>query len=218
MSGADEFAGVGFAPGVVRGSRAFGVDKLGRLTGVVHRQVWRPGENDAECRKTEDPYAIGGYVTVAQQMVQQLSYSYNRPYTWSSIPTSYSLTSKSRKQITEPESTPEPAHSYEKCACGFYGYYDASNDYYQDDRVNGIVEGYGETVIGTRGFRAMKARIVALHVPESVVDRYTKLVGRNYPDIPFFTSFKDMVSEFPPDGGVKAVSPDTDPDFWIRSV
>lgn len=47
MSG--EFAGYGFAAGDVRGTRSWRVDTLGRLTGVVHQKVWRPGENVAEC-------------------------------------------------------------------------------------------------------------------------------------------------------------------------
>ena len=51
MGNGSQFDGIGFAPGVVRGARAFDIDELGRLVGVTHRQVWIPGENIAECRK-----------------------------------------------------------------------------------------------------------------------------------------------------------------------
>lgn len=213
-------------------------------------------------------------------------------------------------------------HNMAECSCGFYGFYDGSNDYKSDGTVSAVVEGYGETVIGTRGFRSMKAKIVALHIPgyvdpskksavkktrgkgpvrrgleffamreaafafgvpglimilvgvvsvvgtavwnliggneswqpfaigvgigvvvagvglvtlankiNSVGDElktstvkapYLRLpqvqrerIMRNYPDIPVFASFEEMVEAFPPDRGVEP-SPESDPDFWSR--
>lgn len=54
-------------------------------------------------------------------------------------------------------------HVYDSCSCGFYAYSsNQSNEYYQDGRVLAIVEGYGETMIGTLGFRSRKAKILAL--------------------------------------------------------
>lgn len=55
-------------------------------------------------------------------------------------------------------------HLFEKCSCGFYAYYDGSNDYANDATISGVVEGYGEVVIGDRGFRARKTRIAAIHM------------------------------------------------------
>lgn len=225
----EEFSGIGFAPGVVRGVRSFHIDKLGRLTGVVHHQVWRPGENGAECRKEEDPYPRG--ITI-NGVLGSLGATYSFvPSTWgmgtpSSSPATIQVIPDAKvgqqslpAVVSEPSGpVPKPPHKFGDCTCGFYGYYDGSNDYRDEDRVNGVVEGYGETVIGTRGFRAMKARIVALHIPDSVRDQYVSFVARNYKDIPFFSSFKDMVAEFPPDGGELAVTPETDPDFWDRSI
>lgn len=198
MGNGSQFDGIGFAPGVVRGARAFDIDELGRLVGVTHRQVWIPGENIAECRKGKDADGLwGGYLN--------LTFTYR-----SSV-----IAVKPIMEEVEPE---EPPHTMADCACGFYGYYDGSNDYRQKGRVNGIVEGYGEALIGTRGFRVAKARIVALAIPRSVSERKAALVRRNYGALPIFTSFKQMVSEFPPDGGEVGISPETDPEFWTRAI
>lgn len=60
-----------------------------------------------------------------------------------------------------------------KCRCGFYAYFDGGNDFLaeglgagdSDPRVAAIVEGYGKVVVGERGFRAEKLRLVALVRP-----------------------------------------------------
>lgn len=167
-----EFDGKSFAAGVVTGTRAFDVDKLGRLLGVSYRKVWTPGENVAECLS---PPMYG------------------------------------------PDGSPAE-HEMTECGHGFYGYYEGSNDYYGSGHVMGVVEAYGETVIGTRGFRASKARIVALHIPADVRLGGRRLIVRNYPEIPVFDSFDAMVAEFPPDDAGNGLSPVTDPDFWTRSA
>lgn len=57
------------------------------------------------------------------------------------------------------------------CTCGFYAYFDGSDDYMSsmaapglpgEARVEAIVEGYGACVVGSRGFRAEKLRLVAI--------------------------------------------------------
>lgn len=191
MSG-QEFDALGLALGVVTGARAFNVDSLGRLTGIHYRQVWRPGENVAECRKKDDPYGLSSFA---------FTFLYGG---------------------SEPVAQPKPKlplqHSRETCACGFYGYYDGSNDYHDKGRVSGVIEAYGDVLIGTRGFRAAKARIVALRIPKSVPDRVAALVRRNYAGVPFFPTFSAMVAEFPPDAGGMESSPTSDPDFWTRVI
>lgn len=189
MSG-QEFDALGLALGVVTGARAFDVDSLGRLTGIHYKQVWRPGENVAECRKSDNPYA---------DLASMFTFTF---------------TGTRLVQTKKPESP----HSRETCQCGFYGYYDGSNDYHQKGRISGVVEGYGEVLIGTRGFRAAKARIVALRIPKSVPDRLAALVRRNYAGVPFFSTFSAMVAEFPPDAGGMELSPTSDPDFWTRGA
>lgn len=103
------------------------------------------------------------------------------------------------------------------CTCGFYGYYDGSNDYYHEGYVSAVVEGYGEAVMGDRGFRVMKARILALCINDSVQAKNAHLVRRNYPQIPIFDTFRGMLAEFPTDYELDSPSPE-DGDFWTRSA
>lgn len=55
------------------------------------------------------------------------------------------------------------------CRCGFYAYCNGGNDYHRQTMgaitVQGIVEGYGLVTVGTRGFRASKARLAAIVLP-----------------------------------------------------
>ena len=49
------------------------------------------------------------------------------------------------------------------CSCGFYAYLDPrNNDWCFGGRPRGIVKAYGTVTVGSRGFRAEKAQIVAL--------------------------------------------------------
>lgn len=168
-----EFDSKGFVAGVFRGTRSFLIDTDGNLTGIFYKQVWDPAVNDATCLKGTVPTFY--------------------PYYPSPPP-------------PPPATPPEPIgpHGMAVCRHGFYGYYAASNDYYSPGRVSGVIEGWGdEVMVGTRGFRCMKARIVALCMSEVVVaerDRVA-LVLERYSTIPMFNTFDQMVSEFPPDEG-----------------
>lgn len=57
------------------------------------------------------------------------------------------------------------------CTCGFYAITENTNNEYmrgpygRPPLVEGVIEGYGQVVVGSKGFRAEKARIVALVVP-----------------------------------------------------
>lgn len=246
MSG-EEFSGIGFAAGVVRGTRSFDVDKLGRLTGVSYKQVWTPGENEATCRKDESGWgALNTAIKTMNFYIDTASYSsairsaaavesHRRSWTDAILGTSPQTAraaeeaaarvkaEREEKEKVEAEKARLEAEKKARdtladCSHGFYGYYDGSNDYYKQGYVMGVVEGYGETVIGTRGFRCMKARIVAIRIPKHVPDRLRAMILRNYPDVPVFDTFKAMVAEFPADDAGAGVSPETDPDFWTRTI
>lgn len=107
-------------------------------------------------------------------------------------------------------------HRLLECKCGFHAYYDGSNDYYRAEHVAGVIEGYGQTVIGTRGFRSTKTRLLALCVPRDIASavyprggpihyrlqhEVLELVSAMYPGVPLLPTFEDMVTEFPPDSG-----------------
>lgn len=152
---AEEFAGMGFAVGVTRGLRAFDVDTLGRLRGVSYDDVWTPGENVAKCHRDRGGYLTfgpGGYIT---------SHALNTAWLSAGLGAKPAVTTDD----------PEQKHDASKCSCGYYAYYDGSNDYGKPGRVSAVIEGYGETVIGTRGFRAQKARIVALSMDSKAPKR-----------------------------------------------
>ncbi len=61
------------------------------------------------------------------------------------------------------------------CGCGFWAYwalrYAWRCDYYWRGEVIGVIQGYGRTMIGTRGCRCGKARILGLHVRPARPDR-----------------------------------------------
>lgn len=208
---AEEFTGLGFAPGVVRGVRSFEVDKLGRLTGVIYRKVWTPQENVAVCLRDESDMA-SLYRVMARLSSQASSSSryFQGPLGVGAIDP-LSAAAPAPKLV-------KPPHEYASCGCGFYGYFDGSDDYHGNGRITAVVEGYGETVIGTRGFRAMKARIVALKVATAEVSYpLEQKVRRNYAEVPFFDSFEELVAAFPPDHSL-APSPETDDTFWTRDA
>lgn len=57
----------------------------------------------------------------------------------------------------------------EDCGCGFWAYWavpDTPNPHKFGLPVLGVVEGYGRTLIGDKGFRCARARILGLHFPE----------------------------------------------------
>lgn len=116
-------------------------------------------------------------------------------------------------------------HQQASCTCGFYAYYEGFNEYAQAERITGVIEGYGETQIGTRGFKSAKARIVALFVPDDSADlaRIGKTpfarVRENYgPHVAIFDNYAQMVAEFPTTQPEDAPTPETDPDFWTRGI
>lgn len=232
MSNESEF-GLALGIGVVTGARSFRIDALGRLTGVTYQQVWTPGENQAECRAqkpikggvyhgAEVPkYATRAAYEDAASVTFEVQDPTATPIMYSSNGSTYG--SFSVRMVTVPKTHPvvdEPVdeHGIAKCGHGFYGYYDGSNDYYTEGYVSGVVEGYGEVIIGTRGFRCMKARIVALSIDDKVKSPLRSLVQRNYRDVPMYTDFKDMVKHHKTDVGESTISPDSDPDFWSRAI
>src|SRR4051812_39387345 len=159
-----EFAGLGLAMGQVTGARSFLVDGLGRLTGIHYKQVWRPGENVAECRRKDDDSMAATLRRIDQSIAALWAFDMTpRP----SVAPITGGRKRGREKVVMVPTTrivppvpvapvePKP-HTMGDCSCGFYGYYDGSDDYYKDGLVSGVVEGYGEALIGTRGFRVGK--------------------------------------------------------------
>lgn len=207
-----DFTGIPFVAGDVRGVRTWSVDPLGRLISPSYRTVWTPGENAASCKKDEGA-GIWGNMTFR--------------LTTNNYFIGDAGTVKVEKADPDPTTTKgKPAHSQANCTCGFYAYSNGTNDY-ADYGVTGVIQGYGETQLGTRGFKCAKATILAVHIPahkgkklknnvvSSKNDHYERLRD-NYPDVAFFDNYAEMLNDFPVYEHVP--TPDSDPDFWTRAI
>lgn len=137
--------------GAARGRRAFHLGPDGWLRGVTYRVPWEPGENVARCMVTKyqpiEPQRrmpnIGGWVY--KDGVPELE--------------------------AAPGFVPTPCNGMEKdCTCGFYAYHRGNETYMavvpDGLRVEGVVEAYGKVVMGPLGFRAQKARVLAVCLPD----------------------------------------------------
>lgn len=198
----------------VRGVRVFQIDGLGRLCGVTHNDVWRPGENVSRCLappQTRLDFDERAYRLATQQWSQERE-------AWAVQRASLtSLTGRLKREQcgSEPvEPKPEdfvraigepPKHDRATCQCGFWAFYEPNDQYDggRGGRVYGVIEGYGEITIGSKGFRAEKARILALSLPglldggSEMAAYLQSLVRRNYPDVPAFDSLPKMLAEVP---------------------
>lgn len=138
-----DFSDRPFVAGSLIGVRAFDVDGLGRLVGPTYPQVFKPGENVAGC-------FVGSAFT-------KRSHSFEAALD--------RLNGKKATPVSPAPARPQHQVGNVNCGCGFYAYFDGSNTYGQHDRVTAVVEGYGVCTVGDRGFRAEKARLVALVDP-----------------------------------------------------
>lgn len=155
--------------GDVIGVRSFAVDKLGRLTGVSHRKVWRPGVNTATC-----PHARAR-VKAADAVEAEREGRRDEPGDWSAAMRSAITRSMNRQilsgyltSIAWGESairTDEHKPGAKGCSCGYWAYFDGSDDFSSDGTVTGVVRGEGVVTIGSKGFRAERAELLALVAP-----------------------------------------------------
>jgi hypothetical protein len=96
-----------------------------------------------------------------------------------------------------------------ECGCGFWAYwalrYAWRCDYYWRGEVIGVIRGYGRTMIGTRGCRCGKARIVGLHLRPFGPDRQPRGLRHhdvaellaNYYGVPCHPSLAEMLAAHP---------------------
>lgn len=196
--------------------------------------TWNP--NDRESKFAASEFAMGTAVGIRSWNVDRLGRLVSPSYRTLWTPTEMVAECKANLYTfyvgpsgastvvnTEPSSPAD--HQQASCSCGFYAYYEGFNEYAQADRITGVIEGYGETQIGTRGFKSAKARIVALHVPDDSADlaRIGKTpfsrVRENYgPHVATFSDYAQMAQEFPTTQPEDAPTPETDPDFWTRGI
>lgn len=217
-----DFSDRPFAMGSVIGLRAFAVDTLGRLVGPSMAEVFTPGVNEAKCLKSEFN-AKTGWLTSAS-----MSFVYTAMYprlTWGGADEDEGDDDKPVvKKVSlataavDAKADCEHALGGLGCTCGFYAYFDGANDYKNDGNIAAIIEGFGVCSVGTRGFRAAKARLVALIEPKSKVPPLRfDYVRRNYPDVPVYRGRKAAIAAHPltlPE----VPTPSTCDDFWTRKA
>lgn len=171
----DDFGGIDFALGSVHGWRDWKITPEGVLEPISFssQHQWAPGDNIAHCHKWVTKAEVGEQGELSDGAYRELKEAWKRD------------------------------HSMDGCEHGFYAYFDGeSQSYSSGPRVRGVIEGFGEVLIGTRGFRAAKARILALSVAphegmwkldQFFIDR----LRANYPNVPVFESELAMRAEFP---------------------
>lgn len=110
-------------------------------------------------------------------------------------------------------------HSMENCLHGFYAYYDGSRDYHDKGDVTGIIKGWGEGVVGTKGFRVTYAQIMGLKFSGSLTSYSRKRIMRLYGDgVTFHDNVEDLLKAYPLTAGDLEYVPEADDDFWTRNA
>lgn len=235
-----DFAGTEyeFAAGSLFGLRGWDMDESGRLHGVTHREVWRPGENRSACKGTKTIPCPGPTDLTVPAMGESLAER-------AVAPKKHLGRKKKRGYVSDPladwerdllygaprqhpcgadltcdgyKHTVSTGHHFDPaCNCGFWAYDEAG--FKPHGSVVGVIEAFGKTTIGTKGFRAEKARIVGLcrngsdgkALSRSVQARLSEL----YPDALFCDDMDQLVSVF--DGVLRSWA-EVDEGFWLKPV
>jgi hypothetical protein len=96
---------------------------------------------------------------------------------------------------------------HEKCSCGIYArHFPRDPLLLYTAYATGVIEAWGKTEIGTRGFRAQMARIVALHVPPTFSDNVGDNLSGLY-KVPLFRDKWTMLDAFPPVDVTELIGP-----------
>lgn len=201
-----DFSDKPLVAGSLTGLRAFNVDRLGRLTSPQRFTIYTPGENIAECKKSMD-YMWALALSTVRWMPSSFPTSY---YTlpgntfsfgyYPAPPAAPKVLTPAAMEASGVE-TEKPKHTAGniECACGWYAYFDGSNEYSEPTRLSALIEGYGTATLGTRGFRAEKSRLLAIIAPKKSkvpADRLARVM-HNYPDVPVYATKRQAIEAHP---------------------
>lgn len=166
------------------------VEPTGVLAGK-HGGTWASGENVAECTPNDFNYVA------LLSAVHSMGWALSRKSMFGT------------SSVTPPEPEPEAKHEIldPSCTCGFWAYWTLEHAEIGDStNIVGVIEAYGKVTIGEYGFRAEKAKILAI---APVVDQAgnvdpglaeaVEMVQAQYPEVAVFPTVRDMLAEFPPD-------------------
>lgn len=230
-----EFSGqeFDFAAGSIMGLRGWGMDELGRLHGVTHAEVWRPGENASVCKATRTvpcpgPKPQDRLPKLSEAAVESKPKKKRRrggqsadlsPY----FKDEFTVVHYGIPRCDEPtchsgaHTVPSDHRFDPDCQCGFWAYDEAG--FKPHGVVIGVIEGYGKVTVGTKGFRAEKARIAALCENDAEGKRHSRSVlsrlATLYPDASWHADLDALIDAH---GGVLRDWPEVGEDFWLRPV
>jgi hypothetical protein len=230
-----EFSGedFDFAPGSMKGLRAWNMDKLGRLHGVTHEEVWLPGENVSVCKKEgrvpcpqiNRRIEARRASEAGRAQVESKKKRRKRGHDdFLSASLSVGIDWSPRMPCNDPTClygeyhVVTSGHRFDpNCDCGFWAYDEAG--FASHGSVVGVIEGYGKTTVGTKGFRSEKARIVALSCENGEGKRHSRSVlarlAALYPDVTFAENLDALI-----DGHSEVLRqwPEIDGEFWVKPV
>lgn len=167
----ENFSGKRSFHSVVYGLRNWRYTPDGDLTGVIYYQyVWGAGDNVATC------------MSILKNQVQ--------------IPTTDGA-SLYMMGVPVPAQGFEINHPMDDCHHGFYAYYDGSRDYHDEGPVTGIIRGWEQGEIRNKGFRVLKARIVAILFDTRVPFETQARICEKYPDAEVFEDLESMIAKWP---------------------
>lgn len=230
-----DFAGheYDFAAGSLKGLRGWNMDKFGRLHGVTHEEVWRPGENVSICKQERQiacpkknlreearKASEAGRAKVEKKKrkgrdpIRQEWLEANRDPSgyWPAVACGDPACVNGRYHIVG------SGHRFDPdCRCGFWAYDEAG--FRALGTVVGVIEGYGKTTVGTKGFRCEKARIVAISCENGEGVRHSRSMlarlAALYPDVAFVENLDALIDEH---SEVLRTWPEVGDDFWLQPV
>lgn len=174
-AGASGFAGeeqLDLVMQAVYGVRQWSRGAEGRLQGV-HSFAWADGENVARCDSRHRPPHSADHqelTTVTRRRdslyaeMQRISASHPKGIT--------DLSGRDRERYDRISGEYQRLHddiqngAYTDCGCGFWAYWALNPSEFRmgEKPIVGVIKGYGKVLLGTRGFRSEKAKIVGLHL------------------------------------------------------
>lgn len=184
----------------LRGYRSWNMSSSRRLASVSMQYVWTSVEQTATCARTPPMFHVhrGEHVEPVYRALPAF-----------------------RGEVSDDSISGEEAcvcNAWEDhripglyCSCGIYGWYQHYQKHLNEFRgyFSGVIEVSGRVVLGTKGFRAERAKIIACAPGNLFMDnelpphwvnselQYVKEV--HYPEMQVFGSFHDLVDAYPPD-------------------
>jgi hypothetical protein len=225
----NDFAGkeYEFAVGSLQGLRAWNIDDKGRLHGVTHKEVWRPGENVSVCKRVTEvacPKAERDRARKAEAGRESKKKRRNRDEVTFYVSPSLDADGTPSIACGDPTCvngryhTVASAHRFDpSCQCGFWAYDEAS--FTAQGEIVGVIDAYGKTTIGTKGFRAEKARILGLSRKDRSGDELSRSalfrLATLYPEVQFYDDLDALIDAH--DGVLKTWG-EVDEGFWLTPV